>query len=202
MLYVIFRAICVLVLRISGCKIKVAGSGYVPDKGPFILASNHLSNIDPVLLGTISKIKLSYMAKSELFSFPLFSWILKHSNAFPVKRNTADSAAIRRAVEILKGGRGLVVFPEGTRGAGLRDDFRVNRGIGFLARVAGVPIVPAYIKGSDSAMPKGSQRIRRAEIFVCFGEAIKADRQSGKSDLEVSRMVMDEIGKLKGNVPN
>ena len=146
MFYSISRAICILFFKIIGCRIKVAGRNNIPNRGGFILASNHLSNIDPVVLGIVCRRRLNYMAKEELFRIPVLSWMIRHYGAFPVRRNTPDFRSIRQAIERLKSGCGLVVFPEGSRGVMQQENFKIHGGIAFLARRTDVPIVPAYIR--------------------------------------------------------
>src|SRR5690242_5604124 len=94
---------------------RIRGAGNVPRSGPVILASNHVSNLDPPAVCVGIWRPCHCMAKEELFVNPLFAWFIRQLYAFPVKRGTADRAALKRAVEILGEGKALVMFPEGTR---------------------------------------------------------------------------------------
>ena len=92
-------------------RIKVSGKEHFPRQGGFIVATNHLSYFDPVLVGSWSPRELYYLAKAELFRNGLIGWILRGLNALPVRRAAIDRAAIELCVETIRSGRGLVVFP-------------------------------------------------------------------------------------------
>lgn len=117
-----------------------------------ILAANHSSNLDPLILGLGTRRELFFMAKEELFQGgKAFAWLLRRFNALPLRRGGADLSALRRKVsELLRKGGLVVVFPEGTRSkTGRLLDFKP--GIGFLAIRNRVPVVPAYIYGVDDS---------------------------------------------------
>lgn len=192
MLYWVFRFICWLVVG-PVCRIKAYGKENLPEKGGFILASNHVSNLDPVALGVACPRALNYMAKHELFSNPLASWVLYHSNAFPLKRDTADLSAIKEAIRRVKAGSGLLLFPQGTRVADL-DDRTPQPGVGFLAAKLDAPVIPAFVKGTSDALPKGAKFIRPKKISIYFGPQISVER--GLPYEQIASMVMDNIRRL------
>jgi len=138
---------------------------------PFILAPTHRSNIDTVLVGSITREPMTYMAKSGVFVNPLVGRFLRLLGGFPVDREATDREAVELATEALRAGAGLVVFPEGTRRRGPRVA-EIEEGASYLALKAGVPIVPAGIAGSDEAMPIGSARLRRVPIAIVVGVPI------------------------------
>lgn len=181
MLYLIFRSIAVLIFKLL-FRIKVFGKENIPEKTGFILASNHLSYLDPVVLGVACPRKLNFMAKYDLFSYPLSSWFMSCLGAFAVKRESADISALKEAMKRLKNGKALVIFPEGSR--------RVNSvstqpqaGVGFLAAKLDVPVIPAFIKGTDLALPRGAKFIRPCQIFVYFGKEISLERRQPYQDI-------------------
>ncbi|UCC94411.1 MAG: 1-acyl-sn-glycerol-3-phosphate acyltransferase [Candidatus Omnitrophota bacterium] len=145
-------------------KLEVRGRGVFPRNKPFILASNHLSNLDPVILGTVCPRKLNFLAKEELFTKKLFAFFLKNVGAIPLKRNSPDIRSIRLAMRILKR-KPLVIFPQGQRGA---DYDRFRAGVGFLYKRTSVPIIAAKIYGTNTIMPKGNKIPKRGKVKVSF----------------------------------
>ena len=144
----------------------------IPAEGGFVLAANHVSNFDPFPLGMPlwPKRQLFFMAKVELFKPPL-AQILTAGGAFPVRRGERDMEAFERAVEICRRGDVVAMFPEGTRQTkGLRKRFqpRPRTGSARIAMTAGVPLVPAAIKGTD--------RLARLEkLRVAYGDPVPVD---------------------------
>jgi len=163
----------------------------IPTRGGYIIASNHLSNLDPMLVGVASGRHLSFIAKSSLFKNPFVNFFLYQFGAFPVKRGTFDAQAIKEALKRLKGNRGLVMFPQGGRRTEDLDASEVKAGVGFLAVKAQVPIIPALIIGSDKAMPPGVKGIRRAKVTVVFGDPIQVTEKTSYQD--IANRVRDSI---------
>lgn len=175
MIYSISRAICVLLCKIL-FRMKVVGAHNLPRKGSFILASNHKSYLDPILLGVGCRRQLNYMARHDLFNNPFFSWYLSKIRVFPVKRDRPDFFALREAMRRVKKGGGLVIFPEGRR----VEKFGMENpqpGVGFLVNKLNCPVIPAFIRGSDEAWPKGAKFIRARHISVHFGKRISLERR-------------------------
>jgi 1-acyl-sn-glycerol-3-phosphate acyltransferase len=143
-------------------RLRARGRENLPEGG-FVLAANHVSNIDPWPLGLPlwPRRYLRFMAKSELF-WPPLGWILSAAGAFPVRRGAADREAIERAVELCRGGHVVVMFPEGTRRTkGLRKKYtaRPRPGAARIALQAGVPLVPAATRGTDRLARLGPLRV-------------------------------------------
>ena len=136
------------------------------------------------------------MARHDLFSNPLFGKALLNVGAFAVKRNSADASALKEAIRRLRRGSGLVVFPEGSRGFEGRR-FDPQAGIGFLAAKTKVPVIPAYIKGTDKALPKGAKFIRLHRISVSFGREIPIGHKKDYQD--IAKEIMAEICRLGEN---
>lgn len=137
-----------------------------------MLAANHVSFLDPVALGVACPRPLSFMARHDLFRNALFGFLISSLNAFPVRRASADRSALKEAVRRLKDGKALVIFPEGDRrgpGEELRDP---EPGVAFLAVKADVPVIPAFICGTDKALPKGAHFLRPARISVRLGRPL------------------------------
>ena len=179
--------------------ITLVGKENIPaEKGRFIIASNHVSNNDPHVIGIMFRGKYSFMAKEELFKNKLFAWLIRRLGAFPVKRGAGDGSAIQNALKSLENGRIFVIFPEGTRSKD-GELGRAKSGVTLIAAQAKVPVVPVFIK-------YGRKKFRR-NIVVSVGEKIPAERFdvdiSDKRMLkEVSGTIMGEIEKLKENAPD
>jgi 1-acyl-sn-glycerol-3-phosphate acyltransferase len=115
--------------------------------------------------------------------------------AFPVKRDTADVSALKVALNLLKRGNALAVFPEGSR--------RINGissepqgGIGFIASKTNVPIIPSFIKGTDLALPKGAKFIRPRRISIYFGQQILVERRKPNNYQDIAREIMGSIRRI------
>ena len=179
--------------------ITVVGRENIPaQKGGYIIASNHVSNNDPPVVGITFRGKYSFMAKEELFRNPLFAWLIKRLGAFPVKRGSKDGSAIEKALQSLDNGRIFVIFPEGTRSK-TGELGRPKSGVTLIAAQAKVPVVPVFVK-------YGRKKFRR-NIVICIGEMIPAERfdvdlTDKKSIRSVSTSIMDAIALLKENAPD
>jgi 1-acyl-sn-glycerol-3-phosphate acyltransferase len=154
-----------------GFRLKARGIEDLP-AGGFVLAANHTSNFDPwpLAIPLFPRRQLRFMGKSELFN-PILKPILLGGGAFPVRRGQADVEAIERAVELVREGEIVVMFPEGTRrkkGLRKRREARAHTGAARIAIAAGSPLVPAAIKGTDRLS-------RLGPIRVAYGKPIPLD---------------------------
>ena len=146
----------------------VLGRDHVPQEGPAILAPVHRSFADFAFSAFLTRRKLFFMAKEELWKSRAFGRLLASLGVFPVRRDGADREAMRRAQEVLDRGQLLVLFPEGTRRSGTAVG-ELHEGAAFLAARTGAPIVPIGIGGSDVSMPKGRHVPRPLRIRVVAG---------------------------------
>jgi len=162
---------------------------HIPRQGGFILASNHISNLDPVLLGICSVRRINFMAKIELFKGAL-GYILTRLGSFPVKRGEADLGAMKEALKRLKNGRVILIFVEGTRRIGNAPS-KAQAGAGFLAMKSGVPVVPVYLKGTDQVMAPGTKSLKRGPVSATFGEPFFVN--DAPSYEEASQRILDKI---------
>lgn len=157
----------------------------IPSTTGYIVASNHLSNLDPMLLGVAANRRFSFLAKKSLFRNKFFGGFLSAVGAFPIKRGGFDARSIREALKRLEAGGGLVMFPQGGRGQREFDEQNIKHGIGMIATKANVPVVPAFIVGSDEAMPAGSKSVKRAKVQITFGDPIFAWKGASYSDIAI-----------------
>jgi 1-acyl-sn-glycerol-3-phosphate acyltransferase len=125
-------------------RLKAYGKENVPEEGPLVLCGNHRSLFDPPLLGTPLRRELFFMAKEELFRIPIFGWLIHRVHAFPVKRGGVSKESIRLSIQLLKDGKAMCIFPEGTRnnagGVG-------KKGAAMLALKSNAVVIPVAIIG-------------------------------------------------------
>lgn len=173
MVYVILRALarCVFVLL---CGLRLRRRPRRFPAGGFVVASNHQSYLDPILLGLVVTRPITFMARDTLFRNPLFAWLLRAVHTFPVRREGVGKEGMREALRHLKAGDPVVVFPEGTRS---RDGEvgPIKDGAGLLSRLAGVPVVPAAVHTFRS-WPRDRPFPLPARVSVAYGEPIPAAR--------------------------
>ena len=191
------RLTCVLLFRM-----RAFGVENVPRRGRVVLASNHQSFLDPVLVGVPPPRELRYMGRQSLFRPPAFAWLLRGVGTFPVQRGSADLKAIRAGIEMLRAGQGLVLFPEGTRSPdGRIRPFRP--GFALLAARAEAPIVPAAVDGAFAAWPRHRKLPRAGRVCVRYGEPLPPP-SSGRAAVEaaaaeVERRVRARPEQLRSN---
>jgi len=201
MFYAFLRK-CAKLFYVIMYKMTVIGKENMPDmKGGYIIASNHVSNNDPPVIGVTFKGRYNFMAKEELFhKNPFFTWLIKQLGAFPVKRGAKDGAqAIEKALESLEKGHIFVIFPEGTRS---KDGTlgRPKSGVTLIAAQAKAPVVPVFIK-------YGKKRKFRRRIQVSVGEMMPAEKfdidiEDRRELKALSSDIMGEIAKLQENAPD
>ncbi len=152
MFYTLAKFVVGTILRIL-FKIEVIDSDNLPYEGGCIICPNHKSNIDPPLVACFLKRKVHYMAKEELFKNKFFAIILRALGTFPVKRGTSDITSIKTSMRLLREGKVLGIFPEGTRSK--NDDLgNAEPGAAMLAIKMNVPVVPIAILGNYKLFSK------------------------------------------------
>lgn len=174
---------------------RIIGRENMPQDGAVILAANHMSNWDPPLVAAFLSRPVSYMAKLELFQIPVFGRAITACHAFPVKRGAADRGAIKAAIQVLKQGKCLGLFPEGTRSR--KGHMRkTEAGVGLIASMTGAPVVPAAVIGTDHIFANGGWF---PKLKVVYGTPMTftGDRKD-KEQLEAfSQSIMDRIAEIK-----
>jgi 1-acyl-sn-glycerol-3-phosphate acyltransferase len=177
------------------------GTENLPSSGGYVLAAGHVSNLDPWPLGLAvwPRRFLRFMAKSELFWFPLGP-LLAACGAFKVRRGQADLDAIETAVALAREGHVIAMFPEGTRRRkGLRKtrEAQAHSGSARIALAAGVPLIPAGIKGTDGLRSLRAWRVR-------YGSPIDVSDLDDRPPAEAARAatdrVMEAIAELEGSL--
>lgn len=173
---------------------KVIGAEHIPASGGVIIAANHISLWDPPLIGASFNRSIHFMAKEELFSNLIFKWVITKLQSFPVRRGAPDRTAIRYAINLLKNGEVLGVFPEGTRSR-TGELGKPEAGIAMIACKARVPIVPAAIIGTNQV---GKNGCILPQFIVKFGEPILiSDEKADKEMMDnLSNTIMQAISGL------
>jgi 1-acyl-sn-glycerol-3-phosphate acyltransferase len=178
---VVYRTLRVLAHAInrSYWRVETDGAGVIPESGPVILAPVHRSFMDFFVASEVTKRKIFYMAKDDLWHSRLLGSFLDSVGAFPVNRSGTDRLALERAQDVLERGEVLILFPEGTRRAGPVVE-ELHEGAAFLAARTGAPIVPIGIGGTADAMPKGSKFVRPVKVHVVVGQPLEAPERSAR----------------------
>jgi len=167
------------------------GGELVPRTGGVIIASNHISYCDPPVVGCGVPRELHYMAKEELFKNPVFGAIIRSYNAIPLKRSVGDMGAFRKAVKLIKQGRAVLMFPEGTRSLSGKL-LKPKAGVGMIGVMTSAPIVPVYVEGTNS-LSKAFLRKRRFRV-TCAEPVIPSDYRDEAEDAKGHyQKVTDEV---------
>jgi 1-acyl-sn-glycerol-3-phosphate acyltransferase len=152
-------------------RMTINGREHIPKTGAFVLAPVHRSYVDTPISGCITRRRLRFMGKQEMWKHRYFGWVFSALGGFPVNRGHADREAMRRAIAVLEMGEGLVLFPEGER----KDGPLVHPlfdGAVYIAVKAGVPIVPVGIGGSALVMPRHAKFVYPRKVHVEIGPPI------------------------------
>jgi 1-acyl-sn-glycerol-3-phosphate acyltransferase len=187
----------------------VTGRENVPVNGPFILASNHLSFIDSMVIPLSAPRRVHYLAKAEYFTGTgVGGWLTRTLftalGAMPVQRQTSRAAqeALDTALAVLRRGEGFGIYPEGTRSR----DGRLARGktgVAWLALTADCPVVPVAVSGTDRVQPVDSRWPRPHRVSVTFGTPLTFPEQrgmagNGRARRVVTDRIMEAIAELSG----
>lgn len=154
-------------------RFRIRGAENVPLEGPVMLVCNHISHLDPMMVGGSSPRYMTYMAKESLFRVPVLGPLYRALGAFPIRRGRSDRAALRLAVQILDRGLPLLIYPEGTRSRDGRFQ-EPQLGAAMIALMAKeVTIVPVRVEGSYDAFPPGVWFPRPRKISIAYGKPFK-----------------------------
>lgn len=162
-------------------RMRVLGRENLPAEGPAILAGNHVSYADPILLWCAAAPRpVHFMAKAELWGNPALGWLMDRLRMFPVRRDVADRNAIAMAAKHLEAGELVGMFPEGTRIRDAAAESSAHGGVAFLALRARVPVVPVGIAGTDRIRPEGMRLMRFPRVTYRFGPPIRPEDMPGE----------------------
>ncbi len=170
---------------------EVRGQSNIPRAGGLIVASNHISFWDPPMVGSSVPREFHFLAKEELFHTPGLGRLIRSLNAIPIRRGVADLSGMSRAMEVLREGGAMLMFPEGSR---MRDGelHPARPGVGMMAVHADVPIVPCSVTGSNHP---GRWLVRRTRVRIWFGAPRPwQDLAGAESDLTPGRALDQRVG--------
>jgi 1-acyl-sn-glycerol-3-phosphate acyltransferase len=191
--YRVARAIVLTPFRVLFW-VSVRGRSKVPRTGAFVVAPSHRSLMDIFFTGYITRRRIRFMAKQELFDNRFLAWLFTALGGFPVARGSADRAALRAAEAALRGGEPVVIFPEGTRGHG-RDLAGLFDGAAYLATRERVPIVPVGIGGSEQILASGRSLPRLHKVAIIIGGPIEPpEHASGRVKRHEVTKVTEKVG--------
>ena len=190
----------------------VTGVENVPRTGPVILASNHLSFADSLVIPIVAPRKVTFLAKSDYFTGTGIKGALSRAwfegiGMIPVDRGDTKAAlaSLDIALDVLSAGEAFGIYPEGTRS---RDGrlYRGRTGVGHLALTSGAPVVPVGLTGTEDIQPVGARLPRLAKVTVRFGEPMSfaeeyAGVPAGRARREVTDAIMAAIQRLSGQEP-
>jgi 1-acyl-sn-glycerol-3-phosphate acyltransferase len=192
-LYHVARGLFRVQFKIMGWKVQ--GVENFPVDGPVIMISNHVSLWDPIVAGCSVPRDVSYMAKDELFSAPVLGFLVRNLKTFPVKRGQGDMSAIRNSLNVLKEGRVLGMFPEGTRSKS-GELQKALPGMVLLMEKSKAPILPVKVYGTKDLLTKGW-----GKFGVIIGSPIMIEDLKVPAGVEnrrewIAEQIMDALNKL------
>ena len=183
-------------------RLRIRGAENIPDEGGVLLASNHASFLDPPVVGVgYRKRPVHFMARDTLWNSKFGSWWMDKVGCIPVSRGTGDLKALKTTIKMLKEGKVVSMFPEGTR----TEDGELQEakgGIGLIIEKSGCVVVPAYIDGTFRAYPKGSKLIKPLTVAITYGKPITQEEfqalGSGRKAYDAhAALIMRRIAELK-----
>lgn len=167
------------------------GIQHIPREGGVLLVSNHVSLLDPVIVGSAASREVHYMARSNVFGVPGLGQLISAYNAYPVNRGAPDLGALRKTISLLQEGNVVLIFPEGTRSVDGTLG-KAHDGACFIAHRADVPTLPVYHSGAERMLPRGSKRLHRTQLTVTFGKPINF---TGLARFDVRREMYQHMGR-------
>lgn len=197
--YAVFRAALCGFTRVF-TRLTIEGSEHLPTSGAYVLAPVHRSYVDTPITACVTRRRIRFMGKQEVWESRWAGWLASTLGAFPVARGSADREALKRCIIVLERGEPLVLFPEGER----KDGPLVHPlfdGAAYVAARADVPIIPVGIGGSTRVMPRHARFFRPRKVHVVIGQPIVAERtESGRPSrtaiADVSRQLHDDLQRL------
>lgn len=193
-LYYIMKPILILLLPLF-YNVKCYGRKNIPKSSKLILASNHISIVDPVMILVKCPRTVHFMAKSELFTNPFLNIFFRNMNAFPVKRGKSDNTALSYAIKILENPWVFGIFPEGGTSKDLLPK-KAKSGVAYIAKISGADVLPVSI------YKESGKKTLRPKITLRFGNVIKneelgfSENTSPAKLKEASNIIMDKIVEL------
>lgn len=176
-------------------KVKYTGQENIPAEGGFIIASNHIHMLDPLIIACgIDKRQLHFMAKKELWNNPIVAWAFTKVNGFPIARGGADSASFKHAVEVPQKGYILGIFPEGTRSKDQKPA-AAKRGVAAIAAQTKCGVLPVAVY-NDEGLKKHSKYTVRYGEMIPFDQLGLSDEATREEQIACADFIMGKITEL------
>lgn len=194
----LFAFACRIFFRLYG-QWQVLGLENIPRTGGLLLAANHASYLDPLLgwAAIYGTRKMWGVARDDLWKRRIVAYLLDSIGVFPVRRNSADRAMIRRVLDVIARGDAVGIFPEGTR----THDGLLNPaqpGIALLVQKSGVPLVPVALIGTFEMLPRKQKRLKRAQLKVIIGEPMTFAPDTSREEI-TTRLMAAIAGLMTAN---
>jgi 1-acyl-sn-glycerol-3-phosphate acyltransferase len=173
------------------------GLDNIPEKGPFLLVSNHQSFLDPIFCGAPPKRHLCFLARETLFTNWFFGPLITSVNAIPVKLGQVDVSAMKKVIGKLKEGRGICLFSEGTRTSDGKIQ-PIKPGLGLLCRRGKATIVPVVIDGAFECWPRTKKIFSPGgTIIIQYGKAITAEQAKNMGDEKLAELLTETLRQMQ-----
>lgn len=179
---------------------RVIGAERLNVAGPALVACNHVSFLDPPFVGQAFEEAIHYFARKTLFDHPIAGWVLRRWQAIPIDRDKPDAASLKQTIRLLRDGKKVLIFPEGTRSTtGALQS--AEAGVGLFIAKSQVPVLPVRIFGTYECFPRGSWFIKPAQITLVVGELWQPDlAQAKESGRELYQSLADEVMRRIGEL--
>ena len=181
--------------------VKVLNHDKLIQDGPCIYVANHQSFLDPPMIGQLFRDDINFLARKTLMDHPVMNFALSHLNVIPIDQERPDPGSILKVLRLVRSGKGIVIFPEGSR----CEDGQIHDampGIGLiLGRLAGVPVQPIRIEGAYDCLPPHSNKLKMHPITLSIGDPIEftpaeLKAKGREAQLAIGRKIMDAIKAL------
>ena len=203
LLYKLIALFIRIVCFING-GLTVKGKENIPSEGGVLIAANHISYLDPPIIGAVLPRRGTFMARKGLFKMPILGTIIKPA-AFPIDREKPRPSTIKEAVRRLKNNETIIMFPEGSRSE-TGELMEAKRGIGMIAGMSRVPVIPTLIVGSNKVLPVDAKWLKRAKMTIVFGKPIYYTPAAGEKSIRnhdlqdnITNSIMAALREMKNN---
>jgi 1-acyl-sn-glycerol-3-phosphate acyltransferase len=179
---------------------RVIGAERLNVAGPALVACNHVSFLDPPFVGQAFEEAIHYFARKTLFDHPIAGWVLRRWQAIPIDRDKPDAASLKQTIRLLRDGKKVLIFPEGTRST-TGDLQSAEAGVGLFIAKSQAPVLPVRIFGTYECFPRGSWFIKPAQITLVVGELWEPDLVHAKeTGRELYQSLADEVMRRIGEL--
>ncbi len=177
-------------------RVRSYGRENIPRIGPFVLISNHQSYLDPMLCAGPINRRISFLARESLFNHWFFGRLISSVGVIPVKLGEADISAMRKVIDLLKQGRGVCLFPEGTRSMdGKITPFKP--GFGLLCRRGNAAVVPVVIDGAFECWPRHKKLFSHGSIVISYGKVIPAEQAKNMGNEKIAKVLTETLRQMQ-----